>query len=112
MTAALLLLVAAQSVLTLSQAESNTRTNLPALRVARAQTTAQKAVRDQSYAQYMPQISGQAHDFFQTYGSVGPPRVQPVTAGNDLHAAVSATQLIYDFNQTIDRIKSGDALTE
>ena len=105
---ATLLLVSA-SVLTLADAESNARDHLPALHQATAQTAAQKAVRDETASAYMPQVSGSASDSIQTFTVPGLSG-SSIVAGNDLHAGVSATQLLYDFNQTTGKIQANDAL--
>jgi outer membrane protein len=116
---ALIVLGAAQSVLTLATAEANTRQNLPAIHVAVAQTAAQKAVRDQVFSGYMPQLSASIQYFPLQTGTAGQAvasgaklpantALTEVLAGQTATFGVTANQLIYDFNQTIDKIKAAD----
>jgi outer membrane protein len=120
MLSALIVLAAAPQVLTLAQAEANTREHLPAIKVAIAQAAAAKAVRDQSFSAYMPQISGSASLNLISLSNVaqaevagakfsGNPNPQTLVVGQSLTAGLSASQLIWDFGQTINKIKSADA---
>lgn len=108
MTPALLLLVAAQT-LSLADAEKNARTNLPSIHIAQAQTAVQKAVRDVVGSAYMPQVGGTVSEVIagRTVGTLG----TTTTFGNQVGASVQASQLIYDFNQTSDRIGAAEAQT-
>jgi outer membrane protein len=120
MTLAPLLLATAQ-VLTLAQAESNTHANLPAIHVAVAQTAAQQAVRDVVFTSYLPQLSGSATFYPLQTGTGGQAlslgaslpkgaEASTIIVGQTASFGVSVSQLIYDFNQTIDKIKANDQL--
>jgi outer membrane protein len=112
--------VLAAPLLTLGQAESSTRANLPAIHLARAQVVEQRAVRDEVFSSYVPQLSGSVNysPYLLEVGGGAVALGAPIPPADFFKAltlqtadvGIQASQLIYDFNQTLDRIKSNDAL--
>ena len=114
-------------VLTLSQALENCDEHQPLLVQANANTRAAGARVDEALGAYLPQLNGSA-DFIYSrpfgYSSSGVASVGVVSGGATGNGAViggtpgaaprwnlgaTASQLIYDFNQTLDRIRAAKA---
>ncbi|HEX4337638.1 MAG TPA: TolC family protein [Polyangiaceae bacterium] len=114
-------------VLRLDDAVATAVKNQPTVLVARAQTEAARGRVEQARSGYLPQVtgsalferihtpsgsSGVASTVTQT-GTTGGGTATPITTSGGTYdlfqAGVSATQLIYDFGQTIDRTKAAAA---
>ncbi len=115
-TLALAAPASAQQVLTLQQAVDATQQNLPALRQAQAATDAAKARVGIARAPLLPQVSlnlGYARrtsNFTNTPGTV-PTDVSASSAAtfnsvDYLSSGLTATQLVWDFGQTLDRYRA------
>jgi outer membrane protein len=109
----------APRVLRLDDAVTTALQNQPTVLVARAQTEAAAGRVEQARSGYLPQVTGTAL-YERIHGNstsrAASAGIGPVTAtaGNaatyDLFSAgLSATQLIWDFGQTIDRTKAASA---
>lgn len=109
----------APPTLTLAQAEAEALRNQPTLRQARGQTEAAEGRVDQARAGYLPQVTVTAQYQRTTANFAARPGTNPtavLAAGswntntlNFYQAGLSASQLIYDFNQTIDRTRAAGA---
>jgi outer membrane protein len=93
------------------------------MHVAVAQTSAQQAARDVVFTNYLPQVQGSASFYPLQTGTIGQalslgasvPNAAKANTGTIIVGqtgtfGLTASQLIYDFNQTIDKIKSADQL--
>ncbi len=108
-------------ILTLAQALQNCDEHQPLLVQAQANTEAAGARSDEALGAYLPQVNGSATlSYSQPFGnaSTGVNSVGVVggtviggTAGAAPHVSLGLTayQLIYDFNQTLDRIRAAKA---
>ncbi len=111
-------------VLTLAEAERAAEDQQPQLLVARAQTEVARGQAEQAGAPLLPQITATAQyqrstgNFALRPGSLpaGTPIVQPNWTLNPQYDVwnfgVTATQLLYDFGQTIDRYRAGAATVD
>ena len=107
----------AQKVLTLAQAVEAASKNQPQLRQARAVTEAARARADVARAPLLPQVNlnlGYSHrtnHFANTPGSVPSGTAGTGTAAsfdsvNYLSSGLTASQLVWDFGQTLDRYRA------
>jgi len=112
----------AQRVMTLSQVERQALEQQPQMLVARAATSIAQAQADQVRAPMLPQVIGTAAYTRET-GNFAPrpgSGIAGQAVGGSLFAAsydywqfgLSATQLIYDFGQTSQRLRSADFTVE
>jgi outer membrane protein len=102
--------------LTLAQAEQNALRRLPAVRQAQGQTEAASGRVEEARAGYLPQVNAAG-----TYYAVKAGAITPVPGGGNVNTGGTATtygswgvsalgsQLIYDFNATLDRWRSAEA---
>jgi outer membrane protein len=96
-------------VISLAEAEDATRKNLPSLRSAQASTDAAKARVDQSFSNFLPQVSASAG---YQFGASNREVIQVVGGGTTgvvsnttrrFNGSINASQLLYDFGRTTGR---------
>jgi len=116
----LLALTAAPRVMTLDEAIQTARTHQPQLRQAHASTDAARAIADESRAPLLPQVSATAGYERGTANFIarpGSPATSAATAGRSSSATtydffssgITVSQLLFDFGQTSERWRSGQA---
>jgi outer membrane protein len=113
----------ASRVLTLAQAERSALEQQPQVLVARAATSIAQAQAEQARSPLLPQVTANAAYNRQTGNFVPRPGATPQSAtpppGWSLSTSydfwnfgVSATQLLYDFGQTIEKYRAAEASVE
>jgi outer membrane protein len=110
----------AQRVMTLAQVERQALEQQPQVLVARAATSIAQAQADQARAPMLPQVIGSAAYTRETGNYAPRPGAIPTTGGPTVGGSLfstsfdywqfglSATQLIYDFGQTSQKLRSAD----
>ncbi len=108
--------VTSGNLITLNDAVSAAATNQPALHVAHAATAAAAARADEARAPLFPQVVANA-SYERTIVS-GPRTVAPgdtpssVASANNFSFGVTASQLVYDFGQTINTYHAAEQLAD